>query len=190
LDPISIDGASIRGSTNAKVALIEFSDFECPYCGRSERDVVPEIDRLYLATGKALLVWRHFPLSGHEHAEKAAEAAECGRRQGQFWAFHDWAFQHQTTLDVAGLLAGADALGLDQAAFSQCLEKGTTIGIVKADADLGNTLSVNGTPDWLVGTLQADGRVKVTARLSGAKPLADFTGALDRAIAIASSDMK
>jgi hypothetical protein len=82
-DPVFIDGVPSRGDRNAKVALIEFSEFECPYCGKSAREVMPEIDRKYVTTGKVSLAWRHYPLPMHKQAQKAAEAAECaGRSRG------------------------------------------------------------------------------------------------------------
>ncbi len=77
---------SIRGDTSARVALIEFSDFEGPYWAAFAREVLPEVDRQYLRTAKAILVWRHLPLGFHENALKAAEAPECAGRQGKSWA--------------------------------------------------------------------------------------------------------
>lgn len=181
-DPVSIEGAPILGDRTAQVTLIVFSDFECPYCGRSARDVLPEVDRQYLRTGKVFLAWRHYPLSNHKNALKAAEAAECAARDGKFWALHDWAFQHQTELDRPNLLAVAKTLGLEPTAFDACLD-GQVTAKVKADLDAAKTFAVTGTPTWFVGVVQADGRVKVTDRLEGARPFADFQRAIDRLLA-------
>ena len=180
-DPISIEGAPILGDRNAKVAVIVFSDFECPYCGRSARDVLPEVDRQYLRTGKVFLAWRHYPLPEHKNALKAAEAAECAARDGKFWALHDWAFRHQTELVRANLLAAATTLGLDPTAFGACLD-GQTTAKVKADLDASKGFAITGTPTWFVGVVQADARVKVTDRLEGARPFADFQRAIDKVL--------
>jgi len=181
-DPVSIDDAPIRGDRKAKVALIEFSEFECPYCGKSAREVMPEINRKYVATGKVVLAWRHYPLPIHKQAQKAAEAAECAGRQGQFWAFHDWAFQHQQELDEANIRQAAHALQLDSTAFAACL-RGQAVAKVQADVDLANAVSISGTPTWLIGVVQPAGKVRVTGRLSGAKPLAEFEKLINVAIA-------
>jgi protein-disulfide isomerase len=142
---------------------------------------LPEIDRQYLRTGKALLVWRHYPLPVHENARKAAEGAECADRQGRFWEFHDWAFQHQKELDPANLRVGAKAVGLDLATFGACLN-GQATAEVQADVDLGKAVSISGTPSWLIGVVQPDGKVKVVNRLTGAKPFAVFQEAIDKVI--------
>jgi protein-disulfide isomerase len=186
-EPVSIDDAPIRGDKNAPIALIEFSDFECPYCGRSARDVLPELDRQYLRAGKVLLAWRHFPLSIHDHARKAAEAAECAGRQGKFWEFHDWAFEHQQELDVTSVRGAAEQLRLDLPSFMACLDNGETTGKVKRDVEIGEGFSVSSTPTWFLGVVRPDGTVKLSARISGAQPLAVFQEAIDEAI-VATSD--
>lgn len=183
LEALSIDDAPTRGEGDARVALIEFSDFECPYCARSARDLLPEIERQYVRTGKVLLVWRHFPLPIHEHAQTTAVAAECASRQGKFWEFHDWAFAHQEELGESSLRAAAATLRLDLAAFTTCFDGQQTAAKVKADIDMGEEFFVNATPTWFIGIIQPDGKVRVTRRLSGALPFAAFQEAIDKAIA-------
>jgi protein-disulfide isomerase len=182
-DPVSIEGAPILGDKNARVALIVFSEFECPYCAKSARDVLPEIDRHYLSTGKVLLVWRHFPLPIHKNARKAAEAAECAGRQGKFWEFHDWAFEHQKSLNRANLHAAAETLGLRPAEFRVCLDGAAAAARVEADFAAGQGFTIAGTPTWFVGVIQADGKGKVTDRLDGARNFAVFKKTIDKVIA-------
>jgi protein-disulfide isomerase len=184
--PVSIDGAPTRGDRNAKVALIEFSEFQCPFCAKSAHEVLPHIEREYLRTGKLLFAWKHYPLAMHEHAQKAAEASECADRQGKFWDFHDWAFKHQKALDVSNLHGAAKTLGLDTSAFQTCLD-GQTTAKVKADFDTAVALSVSGTPTWFVGVLQGDSKVKVSVRIDGARPLGDFQNAINQVLATAST---
>jgi protein-disulfide isomerase len=183
-DPVSIEGAPVRGDARAKVALIVFSDFECPYCAKSALDVLPEIERQYLRTGKLRLVWRHLPLSIHKNARQAAEAAECAHGQGKFWEFHDWAFQHQTQLDMPNLHEAARTIGLDLAGFRACVD-GQATGRVDADLDTAKALSVTRTPTWLIGVIQEDGRVRVMERLDGSRAFFVFQGAIDQVIATA-----
>ena len=177
--PLAIGSAPTRGDKNAKLALILFSEFECPYCAKTTREVLPLLDREYLRTGKALLVWKHYPLTTHAFARKAAEASECANRQGRFWAFHDWAFQHQKELSEANILAQAKSLSLDTAAFGRCLS-GEAAAMVEADITLGDAISLAGTPLWIIGAIQPDGHVKASHRLNGAKPYVDIQEILDK----------
>jgi protein-disulfide isomerase len=186
---ISIEGAQIRGDKKAKVALIVFSDFECPYCARSAQDVLPELERQYLRTGKLQLVWRHYPLGIHKNAMSAADGAECAGRQGKFWEFHDWAFQHQKELDQANLIGAAGGLALDAGVFEACL-KGQASTKVQADVEAATLLSVAGTPTWFIGVVQADGKVKALERLEGARPFAVFREAIDKVIATVDAPTK
>lgn len=185
-EPVSIEGAVLRGNRSAKVALIEFSEFQCPFCARSARDLLPELERRYLRSGKVVLAWRHYPLAIHQHAQKAAEAAECAGREGKFWEFHDWAFANQNALGVENLRVAAKTLGLGPSGFQACLD-GETAAKVKADIDFGKALFVDGTPTWFVGIVQPDGRVRVTERLDGARPLGDFERVINKLLASSTS---
>ncbi len=177
-EPVSLEGAQLRGRADAQVAVIEFSDFQCPYCGAFARDTLPVLEQRYVDRGQVLLAFRHLPLSMHPFAQKAAEAAECAGGQQQFWPMHDALFLDQRQLDVASLRARAKRLGLDAKAFTTCLA-GARAAKVSADAALARKLGVTGTPTFFLGTRQADGRVKLAERLSGALPAADFSKAID-----------
>ena len=110
--PIPVADAPVKGSRDAKVALVLFSDFECPVCRRAAREVMPQLEAQYIDTGRVLLVWRHYPLARHVSARGAAEAAECAGRQSNFWELHDWAFAHQQDLKSDRLRDAAERLGL------------------------------------------------------------------------------
>lgn len=176
--PLSLGGAALLGNKAAKVALVVYSDFQCPYCGRFEHDVFPALNAKYVQPGKILVAFRQFPLPIHPYAEKAAEAAECASQQGKFWPMHDQLFQHQEQLDQPSLDAYAKTSGLDARSFNSCLG-GSTADLVARDVQSGHDLSVSGTPTFFVGRVQSDGTVKVVKRLVGARPLADFQTALD-----------
>jgi protein-disulfide isomerase len=182
IEPLSLHGAVLRGDQSAKVVLIGFSEFECPYCGQYAREVHPEIDRRYVQTGKVLMAFRHLPLNNHRHAQKAAEAAECAGQQGRFWEMHDALFEHQEALDLTSLRVRAQKLGLNRKKFDSCLE-GQMAEKVRADLSTARVLSISGTPTFLIGTREPDGRVKVAQRLRGAQRLGEFQKALDGLLA-------
>lgn len=177
--PVSLDGAKLRGSQTAKVAIIEYSDFQCPYCGRFARETLPTIERDYVDSGKVLFAFRQFPLETiHSSALGAAEATECASRQNQFWQMHDLAFADQTHLDADTFAARAKKLFLDTTAFQSCL-KTEAAERVHDDAKTGGPFGVTGTPTFILGTVQLDGQFKAVKRLSGALSVPDFKVALD-----------
>ena len=180
---MSIKDAAVKGSSDAKLTVIEFSDFECPYCGRYMRDSHPQLERDYVATGKIRYVFRHFPLAGlHPNAVNAAEAGECSRIQGKFWPLHDSLFANQKSLQKPALLDYARSTGLDMKTFETCLE-GQAAPAVRADLDAGNKAGVSATPTFFFGFVQNDGSVHVVERLVGARPYASFQEVLDRLLA-------
>lgn len=127
--PISLVGAPIEGNPNARVAIIEFSDFECPFCQKFSREVLPEIRRKYVATGEVLLAFRQFPLANHVRARPAAAASVCADRQQKFREMHDALFAAPGLSDP-DLLRAAASIGLDQSRFSSCLDDPTVGGRV------------------------------------------------------------
>jgi protein-disulfide isomerase len=135
-------------------------------------------------TGKVLIAFRNLPLPMHAFAEKAAEAGACAGREGRFWALHDRLFADQQHLDEASLVTAGTALGLDGPRFTACLG-GQTAAAVAADAAQAKAWGVTGTPTFFLGVRQADGRVKVTQRFSGALPAEQFTAAIERVLATA-----
>jgi protein-disulfide isomerase len=170
---VPIGDAPLRGSaTSTWVTVVEFSDFQCPFCGRAQ----PTLAQLLSAYGDDVqLAYRHFPLSFHAHARPAAIAAECARIQGRFWEMHDQIFAHQASLDDAGLAACAASAGLDVAAWRACLATPEPAARVDADRALGVASGVGGTPTFFV-----NGRAVV-----GAVPYADLAAAVDAALAAA-----
>lgn len=132
----------------AIVEIVEFSDFECPYCALA----VPVLDSLARVHGDDVrLVYRHYPLSSmHPHADRAAQAAVEAQRQGAFWAYHDLLFRYRDRLTDVDLLGYADSLGLDVAMFEKALREETHADVVAEDLALGRALAVTGTPTFFV----------------------------------------
>jgi protein-disulfide isomerase len=178
-EPVAIDGAPVLGDPAAPVAMIVFSDFECPFCGRFARDVFPSIKTNYLETGKVQFVFKHLPIPGlHPRAEPAAAVAVCAAQQGKFWALHDELFKDPTKLDDADLASYEKKVGLDDAQVRSCLN-GEAKGRIDEDTALAKTLSIRGTPTFLLGRVQGDGRVKVLQVVAGALSAAEFWARLD-----------
>src|SRR5437899_8251355 len=143
-----------RGPDNAPVTIVEFSDFQCPYCGRE----VPVIERLMKEyDGKVRLVFRHYPLEFHPFAQKAAEAGACAQEQGKFWELHDKMFTNQNKLAVDDLKAYAKSVGLDAPKFDKCLDSGEKKAVVEEDMKASNEAGVNGTPAFFINGVFVNG---------------------------------
>ena len=164
--PVEVGSAPVRGNPNAPVTVVEFSDFQCPYCVRAR----PTVNRVREVYGdKVRWVFRHFPLDFHAQAEKAGEAAACAGEQGKFWEMHDLLWANSAQLQVADLKAHAATLGLDAASYGQCLDSGRHAGLVEADLRAGQGYGVSGTPAFFV-----NGRPLV-----GAQPFDAFAQVID-----------
>jgi Na+/H+ antiporter NhaA len=137
----------IRGPIDAPVTVVEYGDFECPYCGRAE----PVLRELLRDFTNVRYVWRHLPLTDvHVHAQLAAEAAEAASEQGAFWEMHDFLFDHQDALNVDDLNGYAEQLGLNVERFANDLRKGVGVARVADDVDGADLSGVNGTPTFFI----------------------------------------
>jgi protein-disulfide isomerase len=159
---VGYDPARVRGDARAPVTIVEFSDFQCPYCKQTEATLK---DLLAKYNGQVKLAFRDFPLRPiHSRAETAAEAGRCAQEQGKFWEYHDALFEDQSKLDDAGLAATAQKLGLDGKSFQSCLASGKYKAQIEQDEQDGKKAGVNGTPGFFI-----DG-----VFLNGAQPQAEF----------------
>ncbi|MFH1722802.1 MAG: DsbA family protein [Candidatus Altiarchaeota archaeon] len=150
----------------AAVEVVEFSDFQCPYCATAS-ETVHQLKENYGPEIK--VIYRHFPLSFHKYAQKAAEASECARIQGRFWSYHDTLFLNQGRIDQASLKQYARDLNLDAARFDECLDSGETRGLVESQLNEGLELGVQSTPTFFVA-----GQMVV-----GAQPYKNFAQIID-----------
>ena len=139
------------------------------------------LKKVYVQSGLVLAAFRNFPLRGHPLAFKAAEAAECAGEQGQFWGMHDRFFSDQAHLDDSMLLRHATDLNLDVRRWQSCRATEAR-SLVQRDLEEAQALNIPSTPVFLVGTTQADGRLKVQSVLRGARPAEEFRAALDKAL--------
>jgi protein-disulfide isomerase len=168
--------APTMGSKDAPVTMVEFSDFQCPYCKRFFDQTFAQIKKDYIDTGKVRLVYMHFPLDFHINAQKSGEAAECANRQGKFWEYHDLLFKNSQPdgagLDLDSLNKYAVQIGLNMSQFNQCLNNGETAEIVKADMEVGKKAGVTGTPGFNINKKLA----------AGAQPFTSFQKIIDEAL--------
>jgi protein-disulfide isomerase len=182
-------GAPLLGNPEAAVVLVEYSDVECPFCAAFQRDTLPTLKREYFDTGKAAFAYRHLPLSAiHPRALRAAVALACADEQRRFWAFHDVLFANQQALDEASLGAHAARANVDLDQWRACMDDSLAAGRVAAEAEEAARLGLRGTPAFLVGVRDVDGRVRILQVISGARPVDDFRAALDRALAETDDD--
>ncbi len=177
---IDLGGAPVKGDKNAKYAIVEFSEFQCPFCGRHIRETFPQLDKEYIQTGKFKYAFLDFPLESiHKNAFKAAEAANCAAEQGKFWEMHDRLFANQTALEPKQLTEHAQAVGVDVPKFQQCLDSGKYAADIRKDLADGSKLGVTGTPMTFIGVSQPNGKVKIVKAIRGAQAYAAFKDALD-----------
>lgn len=166
---VAAEGPS-KGAASAPVTIVEFSDFECPYCSKAE-ETVGQVMKAY--EGKVRVVYRDFPLPFHPHAQKAAEAAQCSGDQGKYWEMHSKLFASQKALEVPALKGYAKELGLDQGKFDKCLDSGEMAKKVDANKKAGEQVGVSGTPAFFVNGVM----------LSGAQPFDEFKTLIDQELA-------
>jgi len=167
----SVDDDPAWGPEDAPVTIIEFSDFQCPFCSRFFTETYPQIKQQY--EGQVRFVYRDFPLTSlHENAQKAGEAGECADEQGKFWDYHDTLFNNPSALDVTSLKGYASQLGLDSASFDQCLDGGKYTEEVQKDYQEGISYGVTGTPAFFINGVT----------VIGAQPYANFKSIIDAAL--------
>jgi len=163
---INVAGAPMRGAKNAPITIVEFSDFQCPFCGRVE-PTLKELEKQY--GNKLKLVWKNQPLPFHNNARPAAMAAMAANEQGKFWEMHDKLFSNQQALDRASLERYAQELGLDMGKFKAALDSNKFDAQITADANEGMRVGANGTPTFFI-----NGRQVV-----GAQPIDAFKAVID-----------
>jgi len=179
--PLALDGASLKGSAEAPVVVVAYSDYVCPFCAKAEREVMPEIQKQYIATGRVQLAFRQHPLEKlHPGATRAAVAALCAGEQGRFWEMHDALFRDPKNIDEADLLTRVRSLHLDEQRFIAC-GQGQAVTQVQRDVKEAEDLRLGGTPVFLIGRRQSDGRVRVLSIIDGAHPIEVFRKQIEAA---------
>jgi protein-disulfide isomerase len=179
----SLGDVPVLGRPDAPVTLVEFSDYQCPFCQRFFLATLPALKKDYIDAGKVRYVFRDFPLDQiHPQARKAAEAAHCAGEQGKYWEMHDVLFGNQQALQPPQLSDHARALGLDGARFDQCLTSGTHAARVSQGLTDGQAAGVQGTPGFVVAKTTPGDSVE-GALVVGAQPIDVFRRLIDQLLA-------
>jgi protein-disulfide isomerase len=175
---VPLGGSPSLGQTNAPLVLVEFTDYQCPFCKRAHDELMPALRKKYVESGKLRVVSRNFPLSFHQNAEPAALAALCAHQQQQFWPMYDKLFTSAPELNATTFLKAAAELRLDPQAFTACLETKAVAAQIERDKVDAGTAGITGTPSFVLGRAAGE---KVTGTLFvGAPPAAEFEAAIEK----------
>ena len=181
---LPVGGEPFKGSAAAHVAIIEYSDFQCPFCGQYAREIYPHLDSDYVKSGKVRYYFRDLPLPSHPQALTAALAARCAGEQGKFWEMHDSLFANQEALSPADLSRRAQGFGLDEAKFNACLANGKYRENIRRSAAGAERMGINGTPAFFLGVVDPNGNtVRSRKLILGAEGYDAFKSALDELLA-------
>jgi protein-disulfide isomerase len=172
--PIDFDGgAKTLGDEGAPVGIVEYTDFQCPYCRRHHNEVFPKIKANLIDSGQVRYQVRDLPLQMHPKAEGAAVAANCAHSQGAYWTMHEALFQRQGQLSTELYPRLAEELGLDKDQFRSCLDDNERLAAVRQSRSQARERGARGTPHFLVGRLE-DGELQEVRAISGAQRYAVF----------------
>ncbi|MYC82575.1 MAG: thioredoxin domain-containing protein [Acidobacteria bacterium] len=181
---INIRGLPFMGSAEAKVTMIEFSDYQCFFCRRHDRQVAPRIVEDYVESGRVKYVFADFPLASHAGASKAAQAAHCAGDQGKYWEMNDLLFRHPQSLTSGTLKAFGSSLELDNQVLLDCVESGKYAQKVRDGLSQGKRVGVRGTPSFFFGlTDKTQPTIRVRKTLTGAHPYPAFQRLIENLLA-------
>lgn len=179
---ISVDDDPMKGNPDAPITIIEFSDFQCPFCAKFHEETLPQLEQNYISTGKVNFVYRDFPIqSTHPNAVPAAFASECADDQGKFWEMHDMIFENQRVWQGLQIQQSmslfrdyAVEIGLNTDEFDSCMSSGKYAEEIQNDLDDGRKYGVTGTPGFFVGNEEIG-----FTKLIGAQPFSSFQRVID-----------
>lgn len=178
---LDVSDAPARGREDAIVTIVEFSDYECPFCVKYTREILPQVDAAYVATGRVRYVFRDFPIDQlHPEAIRAHEASRCADEQGRFWDLHYRLFSAPGTHTDELLEAAARDAGVSVPEWRACLDSGRTRPIIERSVATAAGLGATGTPTFFIGLRDpATGQVRIVRGITGAQPFEVFQQTLD-----------
>lgn len=179
-EKMSVAGESFRGEARAMVAIIEYADFECPFCRRFEQETYPQIRDAYVKTGKVRYFYRDMPLPFHQHSMPAARAAHCAAEQGKQWEMHDSLFTGPPSLNPPDIDTRAGQVGLDVAKLNACINSERFAAAIQHSVAEATGMQISGTPTFLIGILGPQGELMTVKKtIVGAVPFQSFKAAID-----------
>jgi protein-disulfide isomerase len=181
VDSLRLDAVHLSNVTGqGEVVIVEFTDFQCPFCGRHARDTFPALRKELIESGKARYASINYPIEQiHPAALPAAKAAECAAEQGKFWEMHERLFSDATATATERLDEHVETVGLESSRFKQCMSSDHIATKVKRDQAEAQRFGINSTPTFLVGRMQRDGGIKVMLKINGAHGSDVFTKAVE-----------
>lgn len=183
-ETMSVAGEPFRGETGATLAIIEYADFECPFCRRFEHDTYPQIRDAYIDTGKVKYFFRDLPLPFHQHSMPDARAARCAAEQGKLWEMHDSLFSDPAALNEGDIDTRATKLGIDTTKLDACVASARFADVIQHSMSEASGMQISGTPTFVIGTLGPDGQlVNVKKTVVGAYPFDAFKSVIEPLLA-------
>ncbi len=185
---VSSKGKQSMGAADAPVTVVEFTDYQCPYCLRFTKTTFPLLKRKYIDTGKVRWVALNLPLPFHKDAIKAAQAAHCAGEQDKFWEMREVLFKNPRKMGVADLPAHAETLSLDMSAFYSCLQSDRHLDNIAKEAKDAKSVRLTGTPSFIIGKTTSD--IISGSVVIGAQPMNKFDAAIGKVLAQVSAKKK
>lgn len=148
---VAFDDDPIKGDPKAPVTIVEFSDYQCPFCRKFHKEVLPKIQEEYISKGKVRYIFRDFPLRFHQKAVPAAIAANCAGEQDKYWEMNDFLFDNPSKLEIEAVLTSVNDLGLDYGKFEECVKNDVHKAEINKDYEDGRNYGVRGTPSLFIG---------------------------------------
>ncbi len=179
--PLLLQGEPALGDPSAPLTIVEFSDFECSYCRRFHKQVMPQLKRDYIDTGLVRFVHKDLPLPFHPHALQAAAAARCAGEQNRYWELYSSLFDQQNCLGCKGVLAIAAEAELNTSKLQFCMERDTTLALISANRSEASMHNIGATPTFVIGPTQSDGSLDGPI-IEGALPWATFQSTIETAL--------
>jgi protein-disulfide isomerase len=176
---IPIADGYVMGSSTAKYGMVEFADFECPFCGDFARDIFPRLKAQYIDTGRVRFAFRHLPLSNHSYAANAAALTDCAARENQFWPMHDRLFSRPLDLSHKRILAHAASLDINRDRFNRCVADQAGMARVNLDLAAAKALGLSSTPTFVFGVLDQAGTLTIESAVMGIGSEEDFSNLLN-----------
>jgi protein-disulfide isomerase len=177
---VNVTGEPFKGSALARVAILEYSDFDCSFCATYATQIYPLLDHAYVQAGKVKYFYRDMPGKDHLNALFKARVARCAGDQDKFWEAHDLLFKDQRPFDAPSLAQFAKTLGLDAPSFNACISSDRYLDAINRSAMTAARMRIQGTPAFVIGTLSEDGNVlSATKVVMGAESFEAFRKILD-----------
>lgn len=170
-------GDYTMGKSDAPLTLIEYTDYQCPFCSRFESTTFTEIKKNFIDTGKVRFIQRDMPLEFHKYSLKAAQATRCAGEQGKYWEMKDTLFRNQQKLEISDIEGYAKGLSLNAGKFKGCLESDKYIAEINEEAKYANSMGITGTPSFVVGKVK--GNMVEGVKITGAQPYVSFEAAIN-----------